>query len=227
MKPTKITGRNIMFTEPAPQWGCDLNIGLILGAEHNFIIDTGNGSGSVAPVLEYIGTDTKPIVVINTHHDWDHAAGNWVFENSMIIAHKLCYELMDKHWDDMIRWAVEHKCYFMGETRKCLPNLLFENTMQFPEDGIIIFHSPGHTVDGISVYDTVDKVLYTGDCFGVVDGVAQYWGAKEDAAGFRLMLETYKQYDFEICVSGHSEPQTREVILLLEAALAQISSPIE
>ena len=45
MKPVKITDRNIMFTQPMNEH-YDLNIGLILGNKHNFIIDTGLGSGN-------------------------------------------------------------------------------------------------------------------------------------------------------------------------------------
>ena len=78
MKPIKISNRNIMFTQPMEKT-YDLNLGLILGAKYNYIIDTGLGSGSVAPILEYIGSDTKPIIVVNTHYHWDHVWGNWVF----------------------------------------------------------------------------------------------------------------------------------------------------
>ena len=224
METTKITNRNIMF-RTLENATSDVYMGIIFGTRHNYVIDTGIGSGCADEMLEYIGGDSKPIIVVNTHHDWDHAAGNKVFEKNTIIAHKLCYELMNKHWDNMIQNAIQRGNYFMGETHKCLPNLLFDSTLYFPEDGISIFHSPGHTVDGISVYDSIDKVLYTGDSFGVVDGEAHYWGDKADIAGFQQMIEIYKQYDFEICVSGHSKPQTKEVISLLEVALAKMDTP--
>ena len=63
LKPVKITNRNIMFTEPMEQ-DYDLNLGLIMGTKYNYIIDTGLGSGSVAPILEYIRECTRPIIVI-------------------------------------------------------------------------------------------------------------------------------------------------------------------
>ena len=137
-----------------------VHMGVILGKKHNFIIDTGVGGDCANAMLEYIGEDSKPIIVINTHHDWDHAAGNWIFEGSTIIAHGLCYDIMDKMWDKMIEWARQNDRYFNGEVHKCLPNLLFENSIYFPEDGISIFHTPGHTEDSISVFDSVDQVLH-------------------------------------------------------------------
>ncbi|MCL2397694.1 MAG: MBL fold metallo-hydrolase [Defluviitaleaceae bacterium] len=220
MKITKVTSRNIMFGTPECE-GADVNMAVILGTKHNFVIDTGIGGDCSQAMLDYIGDDPKPIIVINTHHDWDHVAGNWVFEGSTIIAHKLCPALMDKKWGEQIKWAGENDRYFRGEARKCLPSLVFDGVLHFPEDGITIFHAPGHTEDSIGIYDAVDKVLHTGDGFGVYGGKAHYWGKTEDVAGFRNMIEIYKQYDFDVCISGHSEPQTDDVIALLEAALAE------
>jgi len=193
-----------------------VNMGIILGTKHNFIIDTGIGGDCAKAMLEHIGDDGKPIIVINTHHDWDHVAGNWVFEGSIIIAHKLCRELMDKKWDEAMLRVKEKGRYTKGELRKCLPNLLFESSMYLPEDGITIFHTPGHTVDCICIYDEVDKVLYTGDAFGIDEGEACYWGEEDDILGFKHFLESCKQCDFNICILGHNEPQT-DAIALLEA----------
>jgi len=218
VKTTKIASRNVMFSTPESA-NSNVNMGLILGAKRNFIIDTGIGGGCAGAMLKYIGDDSKPVIVVNTHHDWDHVAGNWVFEGSAIVAHKLCHKTMDEKWDDMIQRAKREGMYFDGEPRKRLPNLLFEGSIYFPEDCVSVFHTPGHTEDSVSMYDEIDKVLYTGDNFGVKDGEAHFWG--EDLAEFRRLIDCYKQYDFDVCVSGHSEPQAREVLALLEAALAK------
>ena len=215
MKPIKITNRNIMFTEPMTEV-YSLNIGLILGIRHNFIIDTGLGSGSVVPVLEYI-RDPKPIIVVNTHCHWDHIWGNWVFEKSPIIAHTICLEMEDKHWDCAIQ---ENAKYIDSEVRKCLPNITFEGSLHFPEDGISIFHTPGHSADCISVFDAVEKVLYAGDNIGdTEEEIVPY--IETDLATFRRMIENYKQYDFDFCVSGHNKPQTKDVLARMEATLLE------
>jgi len=218
MKITKITNRTTMFAVPENDT-YDVNMAIIFGTKHNFIIDTGTGSGCAEAMLEYIGNDPKPIVVINTHGDWDHTASNWLFGESTIISHALGRERIEKEWDAQIKWAKENNGCFEGEARKCLPNMVFEGNLHFPEDGISLFHTPGHTSCCITIYDNVDKILHTGDNFGVVEGKGVYWG--EDLADFQRLIETYKQYDFEICISGHSEPQTKEVIALLEVALVE------
>ena len=214
MKPVRITSRNIMFTQPMGQT-YDLNLGLILGAKYNYIIDTGLGSGSVAPVLEYIGNDIKPIIVVNTHCHWDHIWGNWVFENSLIVSHTTCRELEDKYWDEALH---DFGKSVNGEVRKCLPNMVFEGSLYFPDDGVSMFHTPGHSPDSISIYDAVDKILYAGDNIGDTEEEIVPW-IDTDLETFRRLIEIYKQYDFECCISGHNKPQKKSVLARMESSL--------
>ena len=214
MQPVKITGRNVMFTEPMGR-EYDLNTGLILGSRHNFIIDTGLGSGSVAPVLEYIGGDVKPVIVINTHCHWDHIWGNWVFEKSLIISHTTCRELEDKYWEEAL---LENKKAIDGEVRKSLPNMVFEGALYFPDDKITIFHTPGHSADCISVYDEAEKVLYAGDNIGDTEDAPVPW-IDTDIETFRRLIGTYKTYDFDVCISGHNKPQKKEILARMEQML--------
>jgi len=214
MKPIKITNRNIMFSEPMSET-YDLNIGLILGTKHNFIIDTGRGANSVKPVLEYIGDDKKPIIVINTHSHWDHLWGNWMFESCPIIAHKLCRDILEEHWDASVN-DLPHR--MDGEVRKCLPNVTFEGSMYFPEDGISLFHTPGHCANSISIYDAVDRVLYAGDEIGDTNEEIIPW-IDTNMETMQRTIDIFKQYDFDICISGHNKPQTKAVLARMEAAL--------
>ncbi|NLZ52066.1 MAG: MBL fold metallo-hydrolase, partial [Thermoanaerobacteraceae bacterium] len=154
----KIKNRGLLFTfYNSTEW--DLNIHLIIGKKNNFIIDTGLGSLSIDPIKKYISNDGKPIIVVNTHYHWDHIWGNAVFRDSMIISHRLCREIIEVKWDDMIQ---ENKHYCYGDVEKYLPNLVFENELYFPEDKIRIIYTPGHTIDSISVIDEEEKVINVG-----------------------------------------------------------------
>jgi len=215
MKAVKITDRNIMFFKPTIyEW--DLNLGLILGKNRNYIIDTGVGSGSVKPILDFIGGDKKPIVVVNTHWHWDHIWGNWVFKDSVIISHSICRALADKHWDEDVEKNAQH--VIDGEVYKQLPNLVFENKLYFPDDGISIFHSPGHTADCISVYDEIDKVLHAGDNIGDTnDAIVPH--IDTDLETFIELIALYEKYDFEVCISGHNKTQGRDVLARMASEL--------
>ena len=217
MKVTKIAPRNIMFTDLMSWKGqeIDVNMGLIMGENRNYVIDTGLGSGSVAPILEYLSHSERPTIVINTHHCFDHVWGNWVFKDSLIIAHTACVEHLKENWNQGVR---RYDNLINGEVHECLPNLTFESSLYFSDDEVEIFHTPGHTKDSISIYDAVDKVLYAGDNIGDTDEEIVP-RIKTDLLTFQRLLETYKQYDFDLCISGHNRPQEKEVLSRMEAAL--------
>ncbi|MCL2621223.1 MAG: MBL fold metallo-hydrolase [Defluviitaleaceae bacterium] len=216
MKPTKITERTYELTvNESPD--ATVNMALIRGKLHNFLIDTGVGANSPLPLLEIIKDCQKPLIVINTHGDWDHVYGNCAFENGVIVAHSLARKKIDEGWEDAAKWVLEKGCITDGEVRKVLPNVTFEDVMHFPEDGLTLFHTPFHTECCVSIYDRVDKILHIGDNFGFEDGKAYPWGKEVDA--FHKVVNAYKQYDFGTCLSGHSKPQTHGVIEMLENSL--------
>lgn len=214
----KITNRNTIFTANENATST-VTTGIIRGNAHNFIIDTGTGGDFAKAMLDYLADDSLPIVVINTHHHWDHVYGNWMFADREIIAHRLCAELLDDVWDEMMERSKSYGAFFMGEVRKHLPNKLIDAPLHFPEDGVTIFPNAGHSADCISVFDQNDKVLYLGDNFGVTekDGFC-FWGyepteddkaageevlvAKHTAA-FLEMLEYLDKYDYKSAVLSH------------------------
>ena len=216
MTPTKITARNIMFSRPMTK-EYDLIIGVILGENNNYVIDTGAGSGDILPVLEYLAGSNKPTIVVNTHCHWDHIFGNHVFDGSPIIAHTSCRDMIPdgEKWDEALQQLSDQ---LAGQVRRCPPNLTFEDKLHFPDDGITIFHTPGHSQDCISVYDAVDKVLYAGDNIGDTEDEIVPW-IDTNLETFRQMIETYKGYDFDICICGHNKPQTKAVLARMENAL--------
>jgi len=207
MKIKKIKNRSILFTNSLPS-GWDLNVQLIMGDKYNYVIDTGLGSLSIAPVKEYIKHDNRPIIVINTHYHWDHIWGNSSFENCMIISHKLCREMMESKWDDMMQ---KNKQYLHGEVKMHLPNLTFEEELYFPEDKIRIMYTPGHTIDSISVIDEVEKVINVGDNIGdAIDDIIPSIFCEKDQ--YINTLLKYGDMNFDTCVSGHNIILEREII---------------
>ncbi len=202
----KIKNRGIMFTEILPEW--NLNLYLIIGEKHNYIIDTGLGSLSVSPIIEYIKGDNKPIVVINSHYHWDHIWGNSSFANCTIISHKLCREIIETKWDYMIQ---RNKAYCSGEVSLCLPILVFDNELYFPEDKIRLIYTPGHTIDCISVLDEQEKVLFVGDNIGDdLENIIPDIDCSKDV--YIDTLKKYEQLDFDTCISGHNIVLTKKVI---------------
>ncbi|WMJ85771.1 MBL fold metallo-hydrolase [Anaerocolumna sp. MB42-C2] len=214
MEINQLKSRNIIFTYNIPD-GWDLNLQLVKGNKYNYIIDTGLGSLSILPVINYIKDDKKPTIVINTHSHWDHIWGNHVLGDSVIISHYLCRERMDQNFEDMLQ---KKRKYLNGETRKYLPNLTFENQLYFPEDGIRLFYTPGHTKDSISVLDEVDKVINVGDNVG--DNLEELIPSLEcEKSEYMETIENYKKLEFEFLVSGHNTILKKDIFDKIQAMI--------
>jgi len=221
MKITKITNRNTMFTQPVAGWdGLSLNMGLILGMHRNYLIDTNLGKNSVIPVIDYIGETNKPLIIINTHAHWDHVWGNHVFANNMIISHKNCRDELAKTWDEDFQ---KNAHFADGEVHKCLPNVTFDSNLHFADDGIYLFHTPGHTTSCISIYDEAEKILYVGDAIGDegendIDIIPYIYTTPDT---MQATIETWKKFDFDLCVIGHNKPHKKDVLCTMESVLAK------
>jgi glyoxylase-like metal-dependent hydrolase (beta-lactamase superfamily II) len=203
----KIKNRSIIFKYRTSS-GWDLNIHIIRGEKFNYIIDTGLGSLSINPIIEYLKPDNKPIIVINTHHHWDHIWGNGSLRDYVIISHKLCRDMIKSKWDDMLQ---KNKQYCMGETGLYLPNLVFEKELYFPEDKIRLISTPGHTIDSISVIDEEEKVINVGDNVGdTLDEIVPSIHCEKELY-FKTLLN-YRDLDFDTCISGHNVILGKQVI---------------
>lgn len=207
MKVRQIKGRNYLFShENIKEW--DLHLHLIMGERFNFLIDTGLGSQSVEPIKAHLSGSKKQLIIINTHYHWDHVWGNGAFENPVIVSHSLCRKVLENKWEDMI---AKSNRYLYGEVKKVLPNLLFEGQLWFPEDGVRIFYTPGHTADSISVLDEREGILNIGDNIGdTPEEILPDLECEKE-----LYIETlnlYRSLDFDTCLSGHNQVMGREFI---------------
>jgi glyoxylase-like metal-dependent hydrolase (beta-lactamase superfamily II) len=73
----ELPGDVFLVAEPA-----HVNSFLVVGTDRAALVDSGLGIGRVRPVVEAL-TD-RPVVVVNTHHHWDHVGGNEEFEQTAI-----------------------------------------------------------------------------------------------------------------------------------------------
>ena len=159
MKATQIGTRGTVFEfqDPYPH-----NVYVIYGDEIVFVCDTSCGPDSMIPVLKHIekmGASSKDVVVFNTHFHYDHIWGNSSFPDAMIISHNLCRDEMPVHHGEALKNYGDH---VRGDVELVLPNVVFDERLEFVEEGVVFFHSPGHTADSATCLDLVDKVLIVG-----------------------------------------------------------------
>lgn len=141
---------------------------LLEGAEKAVLIDTCASSNEARALAESV-TD-KPVILVNTHGDGDHVAGNGEFES-----------------------------FYMGKAdyEGCNVAARFpESRLIDIEDGDIIdagerpllmIAIPGHTRGSVAILDVNARVLYTGD--SVQDGHVYMFGNHRDPSAFAASLD--------------------------------------
>jgi glyoxylase-like metal-dependent hydrolase (beta-lactamase superfamily II) len=202
---TKVGSRGELFT--FYDIGIATNVYVIYGQNHVYIIDTYLGPEVMQKVNEHIekkaGNSTK--VIINTHSHWDHIWGNSLYSSDLIIAHKRCRELIEEEGTAELD---KYRQYEKGKVELVYPNMTFTDKIYFEEDSIILYYTPGHTDDCISVIDKADKVLYAGDN---IERPIPYLSSIQ----LEKYVDTLKDYlnnEIDIVIGGHTGIEDKTLI---------------
>ena len=201
MRVERIGKRGHLFIFEFGDVGTDTaNIYVIKSKTHWFVIDTFLGPDAIAEIRTVLNTDftEKPTIVVNTHAHFDHFWGNCAFQQTTIVAHTLCKQDIDS--PQQVEFLEKNTCYQRGQVELVVPNLTFEKRMIFEEEGVELFHSPGHTRDAISCIDHQDQVLLVGDNIGrPVPSI--YPGVK--VQDYIETLERYRSLGLPNIISSH------------------------
>lgn len=177
----------------------------ICGRKRLYLLDTHTGPLSMVPVVKFAQErfreqwDSETPVIFNSHSDWDHVWGNCAFPSSSIIGHSKCREFMadDDRWNHSLKLFSDAK---NGDVIRRLPQITFQNNIDFPEDGLRFFHSPGHSADSSSVFDDHTGVLFVADNLELPLPYLQ----SHNLEPYLSTLDNYLKMSPRIIVSSHS-----------------------
>ena len=206
MKIQKVGTRGFLFSFDDPYF---TNIYVINGDNYLFIIDTFLGPEPMMEAFELLQKEDikdKKIVVFNTHYDYDHIWGNQLFENTTIISHALCKQILEESGEEDLKKYESHK---KGDVRLVLPNTIFTDKYLYPEEGVEFYHSPGHTEDSSSCFDSIDKVLIVGDNLESPFPYIRIMNIPD----YISSLKEYLTRDAAIIISGHDELMNNDSLL--------------
>jgi cyclase len=203
---TRIGGRGTLFTfhELA---GLETNVYVINGPKHVFVVDTFLGTRSMDVVKKRMAgaLRRKPVVVVNTHYHWDHVWGNCAFPGALVVSHARCRETMLRIGKKEL---AAYAALRQGKVELVYPDCTFTGRLMFEDDGVELFHSPGHSPDSISVYDRTDRVLLVGD--NVEEPLPFLYSL--DLEHFKQTLEAYLALKAKRIIAGHCSQVTPGLI---------------
>ena len=175
------------------------NVYIIFGDEHVFVLDTFLGNDSMKIVHQVIadeGCRGMPIIVFNSHADYDHYWGNGAFKGEMIVGHEHCKErILSEGQASLVKYADHQR----GEVELIPPTRTFQEALSFDAENVKFFHTPGHTLDSSSCLDERDGVLFVGDN---VESPIPYLNHVNFDQYIRT-LESYLELDWKCIIAGH------------------------
>lgn len=175
----------------------------IVTPEGVVVVDTLPFPSETRQVIDYIERRSPAGIkyVIYTHYHADHTYGGYLFQNTQIIAHELCRELLMARGEAGLKLARSQNPGLAGAQLR-LPDLVFTGEMSLRLGGktFVLTHSPGHSPDCLTVYVREDKILFAADTMMpvpyIVDG---------DVPAMLKSLQTLKGLALENVVQGHGE----------------------
>jgi glyoxylase-like metal-dependent hydrolase (beta-lactamase superfamily II) len=139
---------------------------LLLSERWNVVVDTLCCPADMLPVQLYAVKSgrSRPLLVVNTHADWDHVWGNSTFAGHPIVAHRLCLERLRRDGQAEID-------RMRRENPGCppiplqVPDWVFDGSLSIAGGDLTfqLLDTAGHTEDSVSVHVPELGLLVAGD----------------------------------------------------------------
>ncbi len=177
-------------------------------------------------VGERLGPDGVRYLIL-THHHADHVYGAYVFEGAEIISHDLCRQLLARLGPSSLEQA-KKSTPALAEVELRLPDMTFQSEMRIHlgHRDLHLFHTPGHTPDGISVYVEGEKVIVAGDLMMPVPYIVH-----GDIAEMKRSMQRFVELRPDFIVQGHGNVllrgEVRETVDSYTHYLDQIVQRVE
>jgi len=198
--------------------------GVVTGPQWALVIDTLALPEETLAMRSFIEEELSVPVryVINTHYHADHSWGNCFFPGATILSHTLCREAILEKGAASLEAAKRQNPIFKP-VKLVPPHLTFsqgEMALRVGKKNLILFPTPGHSQDGISILIEEDRVLFAGDAFlplpYIVDGNVDDLVATIKKIG-KMGLENIVQGHGEIILRGEIDDAVKDNLSYISA----------
>lgn len=201
MRLDRIAEDILIFTSPTY---AQVTATVLLTDEGAIVVDTLPFPAETRELVAYIermaGRDAVRYV-INTHHHADHIYGTYLFPSAQVIAHDECRRILQTVGPVTLAKA-KRETPALKEVALRLPDMTFQREMhlQLGHRQLHLFHTPGHTSDGISVFVVGEKALIAGDAVMPVPHISG-----GNVAQLKGSLLQFRRLKPSFVVQGHGD----------------------
>jgi glyoxylase-like metal-dependent hydrolase (beta-lactamase superfamily II) len=188
--------------------GFPTTVAVVLTDRRVIVVDTLMSPQDVAPVLDLLAAEAgdRRLIVINTHHHWDHVFGNAAFAGADIVAQRGCPRLISAQ----IQGGAESLRLPPPEGVP-LPSITFGDRLSYVDDdeAVHLIHTPGHSEDSLVVFFAKRRLLIGGD---TVEWPLPNFGQRDGGEEWVRTLRQLKQLPVDLVVPSHGPPMTKEIV---------------
>lgn len=195
---------NNVYAIVEPKHFQEVNSFLVIGEERAMMVDTGMDIENIRDVVDQLYKGE--IAVVHTHFHFDHITGDKYFDK--------IYSFNEPHALKMLRrgatteelaYQVQDEAFADGKT----PSWFDRDSYHIPgiepipvEEGHIfdlggrtleVVHTPGHSDDGIMLFDEKNRMLFTGDTFYLAGIYTHFCSEFLGSSNFKMYLESLEK----------------------------------
>lgn len=150
----------------------------------------------------------KPVLVVDSHSDWDHYWGNQCFSGP-ILGLQLTAEriLGDFGRAELAKKTAEHSSY--GAVKLVAPNLRLsgETVLDGGDLTLQLLHTPGHRPDHLAVYIPEIRTLLPGDAVETPFALLDEGSPARDLEQMQSTLQRFLALEVDWLLCNHAPPQ--------------------
>lgn len=183
-------------------------------AEHPVLIDTGYVSdfNITEKIITSLGVNIEYVRrIISTHCHCDHIGGNRLIQDRSgcdIAMHKIGKHFIDTKDDWSTWWIYYHQ---KADFFNCTQTLEDGDVISIGPHEFQVIYTPGHSADGIVLYNPKEKVLLSSDILWQNDlpVITIRIEGSRTLFSFQESLEKIESLDVNRVYPGHGKPFTR------------------
>jgi glyoxylase-like metal-dependent hydrolase (beta-lactamase superfamily II) len=193
-----------------------------LTATRVFVVDTLLGLRDMEPAKALVRErgGERRVVVVNTHHHWDHVYGNAAFPGADIVAHRTCPRLITAHIT-----GADESVPIPPPEGVPLPTVTFGDRVSFADDDetVHLIHTPGHSEDSIVAFLPRARLLFAGDTVEwPLPNLAWRGGLEQWVRTLRQL----KQLPADLIVPSHGPAMGKEIVDANERYLLGLAAAV-